>query len=185
MDPPEGPGPVDLNRQDRAAGSAGQPGREATPPDTPNGAANQNQSSAPLFSASYRRQHQRRHQRQRRSRGGAAAEGAAAGDALRQVEPLPCAERTRSGVTNEGESGSGTGTGRKPPRRAGGRACRGGCRSSLRAESRGGTRPARGRDGQSAMRCTGMPSWVALSRRFSKIPEPGNPITPLGRSFSS
>ena len=96
------------------------------------------------FQHRYRRQHQCRQQRRRRSSGGAVAECGAEGDALRQVEPLPCAERTRSGITNEGESGSGTGTGRKPPRRVGGRSCRGGCRSLVRAESRGGTRPARG-----------------------------------------
>ncbi len=36
-----------------------------------------------------------------------------------------------------------------------------------------------------AQRCTGMPSWVALSTRFSVTPLPGNAITPFGSRFSS
>ena len=41
------------------------------------------------------------------------------------------------------------------------------------------------RCGQAAMRCTGIPSWRALSTRFSVMPLPGKAMTPLGRRLSS
>ena len=43
----------------------------------------------------------------------------------------------------------------------------------------------RGGAGYAATRCTGMPSFTALSTRLSVMPEPGNAMTPLGRRFSS
>ena len=137
------------------------------------------------FQHRYRRQHQCRQQRRRRSSGRAAAECGAEGDALRQVEPLPCAERTRSGVTNEGGKRF-RDRNRKEAAAASRRTIVPRRLSILGAGRVPRRNPARERrDGQSAMRCTGMPSWVALSRRFSEMPEPGNPMTPLGRSFSS
>ena len=62
----------------------------------------------------------------RKRRGGAAAERGAEGDALREALAASGVGETGPRVTNEGESGSGNGTGWEPPRRMSGRSCRGG-----------------------------------------------------------
>ena len=79
----------------------------------------------------------------------------------------------------------------EPPRSAEPQATR-----DAKASAGGGGRRIRGtappkrrgplrRCGQAAMRCTGIPSWRALSTRFSVMPLPGKAMTPLGRRLSS